>query len=89
MEPTPISGNSKATSGMNGSVSTLVQMRLQPRTIAKINHLVELTGITNKTQLIATSLDLAEIIIANVKNGGNDYIEKKDGTKELLKIVGI
>jgi hypothetical protein len=69
--------------------STLIQMRLQPRTIERINALTEITGQNNRTQLIANSIELTEELLRSAKEGAKIYIEKKDGTKELLKIVGM
>jgi hypothetical protein len=69
--------------------STLIQMRLQPRTIDRIINLTNVTGITNRTQLIANSIELTDELIRNAKEGAKIYIEKKDGSKELLKIVGM
>jgi hypothetical protein len=67
----------------------VVQMRLQPKTMERIQSLVDLTGTTNKTQLISSSIELTEEILKSVKQGGNVYIEGKDGKKELLKIIGL
>ena len=69
--------------------STLIQMRLQPKTIERINALTEITGTSNRTQLIANSIELTEELLRSAKDGAKIYIEKKDGTKELLKIVGM
>ena len=69
--------------------SQLVQMRMQPKTLELIESLSELTGTTNRTQLISTSIQLTEEIVKNIQAGGKVYIEGKDGRKELLKIVGI
>jgi ribonucleotide monophosphatase NagD (HAD superfamily) len=66
-----------------------IQMRLRPKTVERINNLSVLTGTSNKTQLIANSIELAEELIKNTKEGAKIYIVKKDGTKELLKILGI
>ena len=72
----------------NTQAPTAVQMRLLPRTMERISNLVNLTGITNRTQIIATCIEIAEVILSAIKSGGKIYIERKDGTKELLKIVG-
>lgn len=69
--------------------SKLVQMRLQPKTLDRINRLSEMTNTENRTQLVSISIELAEELIRNINQGSKIYIEKKDGTKELLKIVGI
>ncbi|MFZ6024915.1 MAG: hypothetical protein ACOYVG_10750 [Bacteroidota bacterium] len=69
--------------------SQLVQMRFQPKTVERINHLSDMTGISNRTQLVSSSIQLTEELIKNVNEGAKIYIERKDGKKELLKIVGI
>ena len=68
--------------------TTLVQMRLQPKTMERIDNLSAITGTTNRTQLIATSVELAEELMSNAKEGAKIYIEKKDGSRELIKIIG-
>jgi|GEM_PF-2499605 len=68
--------------------TTLVQMRLQPRTMERIDNLSAITGTTNRTQLIATSVELAEELMSSAKQGAKIYIEKPDGSKELIKIIG-
>ena len=69
--------------------STLVQMRLQPKTIERIKRLSELTGTENRTQLISSSIQLTEEIVKSLSKGGKVYIETPDGKKEVLKFVGI
>jgi hypothetical protein len=68
--------------------SKLVQMRLQPKTLEKINRLTQLTKMTNRTQLVASSIQLTEELLSIIKSGAKLYIEKPDGTKESLKIIG-
>jgi DNA-binding response OmpR family regulator len=69
--------------------STLVQMRLQPDTMERIEKLSKLTQMDNRAQLISSAIRLTDDMIDLVKNGAKLYIEKPDGTKELLKITGI
>lgn len=73
----------------NKEKSQLVQMRMQPKTLQLIENLSELTGTTNRTQLISSSIQLTEEIVKNIQAGSKVYIESKDGKRELLKIVGI
>jgi hypothetical protein len=68
--------------------SKLVQMRLQPKTLEKINRLSELTKTDNRTQLVSSSIQLTEELLSIIKDGSKLYIEKPDGTKELVKIIG-
>jgi hypothetical protein len=69
--------------------STLVQMRLQPDTLERIEKLSKLTQMDNRAQLISSAIRLTDDMINLVKNGAKLYIEKPDGTKELIKITGI
>ena len=68
--------------------TTLVQMRLQPKTMERIDNLSTITGTTNRTQLIATSVELAEELMSSAKDGAKIYVERPDGSRELIKIVG-
>jgi len=69
--------------------SQLVQMRLQPKTLQRIQSLVDLTGTQNRTQLVSSSIQLTEEIVKSLHVGGKVYIEMPDGNKELLKIIGL
>ena len=68
--------------------SKLVQMRLQPKTLEKINRLTELTKMSNRTQLVSASIQLTEELLSIIKGGSKLYIERPDGTKETVKIIG-
>jgi flagellar biosynthesis/type III secretory pathway protein FliH len=72
-----------------GEKSQLVQMRLQPKTLQRLQSLVDLTKTDNRAQLVSTSILLAEEIVKSIKAGSKIYIESKDGERALLKIVGI
>jgi hypothetical protein len=67
----------------------LVQMRFQPKTMQRISNLTEITGNTNRTQLIANSVEITEELLKSIKQGSKIYIEKKDGSKEVLRILGM
>jgi hypothetical protein len=81
--------NKEATGVFTPLPSTPVQMRFQSKTIERIEHLTQMTGSNNKTQLIASAIQLTEQILEGLIEGDKIMIEKKDGTKEILKIVGI
>jgi hypothetical protein len=68
--------------------SKLVQMRLQPKTLERIDRLSEITKTDNRTQLVASSIQLTEELLSIINSGSKLYIEKPDGTKELLKVIG-
>ena len=69
--------------------SQLVQMRLQPKTLQRLQSLVDLTQTDNRTQLVSSSIQLTEEIVKSLNAGAKVYIETPDGKKELLKIVGL
>jgi len=72
-----------------GGKSQVIQMRLQPRTLDRLQNLVKITKTTNKTQLVASSIELAEEIMKTLNAGGKVYIEKPNGQKDSLKIIGM
>lgn len=69
--------------------SKLVSMNLSSSTVQHIENIKELTQESNRTRIIATSVKLADEILKNVKKGAKVYIEKEDGTKELINFIGI
>ncbi len=66
-----------------------VQMRLRQQTLDRIENLSRITGTANRTQIVSGSIQLAEILVKNQSEGGKLYLEKPDGTKELVKIIGL
>jgi len=83
--------NAKDEKAVNSTAekSQLVQMRIQPKTLTSIENLTKMTGTTNRTQLISSSIQLTEEIVNSIKAGSKVYIEGKDGQRELLTIVGL
>lgn len=70
--------------------SQLVQMRLQKKTLDKLQNLVKLTDTTNKTQLVSSSIQLTEELVKSiVRDKAKVYIEMPDGKKQLIKIIGL
>jgi DNA-binding response OmpR family regulator len=69
--------------------TTLVQMRLQPDTLERIDKLSKITNMDNRAELISSAVRITDDMINLLKAGAKLYIEKPDGTKELLKITGI
>ena len=67
----------------------LIQMRLRPKTIETISRLQQVTGVSNRTQLVSASVEIANEVMSSLKEGAKVYIERPDGRKELLKVVGI
>lgn len=66
----------------------LVQMRLKPNTLERINKISKNSKIDNRTQVVSNAVQLTELISDYIHSGAKIYIEK-DGKKELLTIVGI
>ncbi|HEU4495421.1 MAG TPA: hypothetical protein VFR70_00040 [Flavobacterium sp.] len=70
--------------------SKLVQMRLQEKTLEKLQNLSKLTDTSNKTQLISSSIQLTEELVKSmVKDHAKVYIEMPNGQKQLIKIIGL
>lgn len=69
--------------------STVVQMRFQPNTMKRMEHIAEMTNNSNKAQLVSSSIAIAEIIFSSIQDGSSIYIDKKDGTREKLTLVGL
>lgn len=70
-------------------VSKLVQMRLRRPTLEKLDDLHGSTGIENRTQLVATSIDLAHWLMRAQEAGGRLVVEYDDGRREVVAIVGL
>ena len=66
-----------------------VSMNLSSSTVEHIENIKQLTNETNRTRIIATSVKLTNEILKNIKSGSKVYIEREDGTKEILNIIGI
>ncbi len=71
------------------SGAKLVQMRLQPRTLDRLNSMSTITGIDNRTRLVAASINLTGEILGAIESGAKVYIERADGTKEVLSVIFI
>ena len=69
--------------------SKLVQMRMRPQTLEQVENLHHLTGIENRTQLIASAIQLANWLITTVRKGGKISIEWPSGEKETVTLVGL
>ncbi len=67
----------------------MVKMSLKPSTIERVENLRKNSGIDNRSQLVSNAIVITEALSAYIHSGAKIYIEKKDGTKELLNIDGI
>ena len=74
----------------NNKTAKLVQMRFQPKTLNKLDSLIKLTEMENKTQLVSSSIALAEDIVRSIKQDhAKVYIEMPNGEKELIRLIGM
>lgn len=62
----------------------LVQMKLSSKTISRVERIKKLTGISNRTQLVAQAIALYEIFLEAVDKQGSFIIEYPNGKKERL-----
>jgi hypothetical protein len=69
--------------------SKLVQMRFRAKTLERLDDLHEITGIENRTQIVAASIQLAHLLAKLQESGGRVVIEHEDGQREVLAIVGL
>ncbi len=67
----------------------LVQMRMRPKTLEQVEHLQHLTGIDNRTQVVASAIQLAEWLVTTISKGGKLSVEWPDGEKETVTLVGL
>ena len=67
----------------------LVQMKFSQHTLDRIENMRNITGITNRTHLVASAIQIASLIMTEVFRGGKITIERKDGTKSELTVVGL
>ena len=68
---------------------TPVTMKLSDKTIERVTRIKNETQEKNRTRIIATGIEVLDLLITEVKHGGKIFIEKADGTKEKINIVGL
>jgi galactitol-specific phosphotransferase system IIB component len=73
-----------STSTTTTTTTQLVQMRLKTRTMASISHLQDLSGNTNRTDLVSSSIQVTEELFSRIKNGAKIIIEENGEKKELI-----
>ncbi len=57
-------------------------------TYSKVNSLVDMTNIKNKTRLIISAIDIAFEIVSHIKKGGKVFLEDNDNKKEI-SLIGL
>lgn len=65
-----------------------ILLQLPIETYNKILSLVKLTGVTNKTRIIISSIDLAFEVVKHIKAGGQVFLEDEKG-KKMVTLIGL
>ena len=78
-------GNS-GENGIDNKKQQLVQVKLSQRTINSVESLKNLTGITSRTHLIASSIRLTESIMRHSVNGARIWAVTEDGQAAEITI---
>jgi hypothetical protein len=66
---------------------TLVQMKLSDKTLKRVEALKEITGVDNRTAIVAQSIGLYHDMLESLRNGDRIIIERKNGDREVLRLV--
>jgi hypothetical protein len=62
---------------------------MKPTTINQVNELQTLLHAGTRTDVVKTSLDVAELVIRAINGGGAVVVEDKSGKRERIVIPGI
>lgn len=65
-----------------------VQVQMTNRTLKKIDDLKVVLNTNNRSQIVQTSIDIAELVAGIMKDNGRVILEKKDGTRSQIIIPG-
>jgi hypothetical protein len=65
-----------------------VQVRLQSNSLNSINTIAKRLH-TNKTQVVATSVQLTDMLTERLSQGAKMYIETSDGAREQISFIGL
>lgn len=66
-----------------------VQVQMTGSTLSKIEELTEILHTSNKSEVVRTSVDIAEIVARTIKEGGSITVEKKNGEKMRILLPTI
>lgn len=66
----------------------LEQVKLGAKDLERVEVLKKMIGETNRTRVVITALELAELVVKNMKNGNQIAIEHPDNQKEYIRITG-
>ena len=67
----------------------MVQMRLQPETIAKVDKLKNFYKTSNRTKAVSNAITMAETILDGIVNKRSIVIELHNGERREVVIVGV
>jgi hypothetical protein len=65
-----------------------VQVRLMSNSLESIDAIAKRLQ-TNKTQVVATSVQLTDMLTKELAQGGKMYVERPNGTKEHISFIGL
>jgi translation elongation factor EF-Tu-like GTPase len=68
---------------------TPVTMRMSDNTIERIEVIRNISGETNRTRIVACSIESFKYLLEETKKGSKIIFEKKDGTKESVNFIGL
>ena len=63
-------------------------MRLRPKTLEALDNLQDITGVNNRTQIVAYAIQIAEQLLKANEDGFKIYVESPKGEREALWLVG-
>jgi len=67
----------------------LITMKMSSATWDKLESMCELTGTSNKTNVIASSIKLMTELTQHLRDGDKIYIKKPNGDKLRIRINGM
>ena len=66
-----------------------VTMKLSEKTVDRVERIKSITQEKNRTRIMATGVEVLELLINETNKGTIIMLEKKDGSREKLNIVGL
>lgn len=75
--------------GTTASGYKSVQMNLRENTIKQINRMQEEISASSRTDVVKTAVDIADMVINTIKEGGTVIIETANGNQSKIIIPGM
>ena len=66
-----------------------VLMNFTEKTLSQVEDIKNATGIEQRTRVVVSSIDIVHEITKSINDGGKVFIEKENGEKYYLKIIGL